>query len=81
MNIISTVVGLSIAGVAAPSMMTMSLAPFEAQKRAQNLAIAESAAVTYAAQHEGATQLSTAPRGCVLDRANLPCYPDHMHKR
>ena len=65
-------VGLSIAGAAAPSMMTMSLAPFEAQKRAQNLSIAESAAVTYAALHEGATQLSTAPSGCDLDRTNFP---------
>ena len=49
MNIVSTMVGLSIMGAAAPSMMTMSLAPFEAQKRARNLGIAESAAVTYAA--------------------------------
>ena len=65
-------VGLSIAGAAAPSMMTMSIAPFEAQKRAQNLSIAESAAVTYAALHEGATQLSTAPSGCDLDRTNFP---------
>ena len=72
MNIISTMVGLSIMGAAAPSMMTMSIAPFEAQKRAQNLSIAESAAVTYAAQHEGATQLSTAPSGCDLDRTNFP---------
>ncbi len=72
MNIISTMVGLSIAGAAAPSMMTMSLAPFEAQKRAQNLGIAESAAVTYAAQNEGATQLSPTPSGCVVDRTNSP---------
>ena len=34
-------VGLSIMGATAPSMMTMSIAPFEAQKRAQNLGIAE----------------------------------------
>ncbi len=59
-------------GAAAPSMMTMSIAPFEAQKRAQNLGIAESAAVTYAAQHEGATQLSPTPRGCGVDRSNSP---------
>ena len=72
MNIVSTMVGLSIMGAAAPSMMTMSLAPFEAQKRAQNLSIAESSAVTYAAQHEGATQLSTAPSGCTLNSTNAP---------
>lgn len=53
MNLVSTMVGLSIMGAAAPSMMQMSIAPFEAQKRAQNLGIAESAAVVFAAQYEG----------------------------
>jgi len=33
--------------------MTMSIAPFEAQKRAQNLGVAETAAVVFAAQYEG----------------------------
>jgi len=40
-------------GAAAPSMLTMSLAPFEAQKRAENLGIAETAAVIFAATYEG----------------------------
>ena len=40
-------------GAAAPGVMQMSIAPLEAQKRAQNFGIAESAAVVYAAQHEG----------------------------
>ena len=53
MNLVSTLVGLSIMGAAAPSMMQMSIAPFEAQKRAGNLGIAETAAVVFAAQHEG----------------------------
>jgi len=57
MNIVSTMVGLSIMGAAAPSMMQMSIAPFEAQKRAQNLGIAESAAVTYSAANEGKPDL------------------------
>ena len=59
-------------GAAAPSMMTMSIAPFEAQKRAQNLGIAESFAVTYAALNEGATSLSNVPDGCILDTDNAP---------
>lgn len=58
-------------GAAAPSMITMSIAPFEAQKRAQNLGIAESSAVTYAAQHEGASELAD-PGDCDLDRTNFP---------
>jgi hypothetical protein len=53
MNLVSAMVGLSIMGAAAPSMMTMSIAPFEAQKRAINLGIAESAAVGYSASNEG----------------------------
>jgi len=57
MNIVSTMVGLSIMGAAAPSMMTMSIAPFEAQKRAQNLGVAESAAVVFAATYEGKLDL------------------------
>ena len=40
-------------GAAAPSMMQMSIAPFEAQKRAQNLGVAETAAVVFAATYEG----------------------------
>jgi hypothetical protein len=53
-------------------MLDMSLAPIIAQKRAQNLGVAESAAVTYAAQHEGATQLADPGDDCDLDRTNFP---------
>ena len=55
MNIISALVGVTIMGAAAPSVMQMSIAPIEAQKRAENFGIAESAAVTYAANYEGTT--------------------------
>jgi len=50
-------VGLSIMGATAPSMMTMSIAPFEASKRAQNLGVAESAATVFAATYEGKTDI------------------------
>ena len=53
MNLMSSIVGLSIMGVAAPSMMQMSIAPHEAQLRAKNLGIAESAAVVFATTYEG----------------------------
>ena len=52
MNIVSTMVGLSIAGVSAPMLMDMSLAPVIAQKKAQNFGLAESAAVLYVAQNQ-----------------------------
>ena len=53
MNLVSTMVGLSIAGVASPMLMDMSLTPVIAQKRALNFGIAESAAVVFAATYEG----------------------------
>lgn len=75
MNIVSTMVGLSIMGAAAPSMMTMSIAPFEAQKRAQNLGVAESAAVIFAAANEGQTQLTgSTPLGCEVNEIGTLAY-------
>ena len=53
MNLVSTLVGLSIMGATAPAIMRMSIAPYEAQLRAQNLGVAESAAVVFAATYEG----------------------------
>jgi len=59
MNIVSTMVGLSVMGAAAPSMMKMSIAPYEANLRAQNLGVAEAAATVFAATYEG--KLDTPP--------------------
>lgn len=56
MNVISAVVGLSVMGVAAPSLMEMSIAPHVAQLRAKNLGVAEAAAVVFAATYEGGTE-------------------------
>jgi hypothetical protein len=64
MNLASTIVGVTIMGAAAPGVMQMSIAPFEAQKRAQNFGIAESAAVVYAAQHEGTATSPVAAGEC-----------------
>ena len=73
MNLVSAIVGLTIMGAAAPSVMTMSIAPFEAQKRALHLGTAESTAVTFAAANEGETQLTgTTPERCeVINIATL----------
>ena len=57
MNIVSAMVGLSIMGAASPMMLDMSLAPIIAQKRATNFGIAETAAVVFAAQHEGKLEI------------------------
>ena len=53
MNIVSTLVGVSIMGVAAPGIMDMTLAPAIAQKRATNFSQAEAQAVTFSASYEG----------------------------
>ena len=64
MNIISTLVGLSIMGTAMPMVAQMSIQPHMALKRAENFGIAEAAAVTFAAQNEGATSLTSTPSLC-----------------
>ena len=65
MNIVSSLVGVSIMGAVAPSMVQMSIAPFEAQKRAQNLGVAESAAVVFAATYEGTTDIPSNTDTCI----------------
>lgn len=55
MNIISTIVGITIMGAAAPSVMQMTLAPVEAQARAKNFSTAETSAVSFSAEWEGAS--------------------------
>ncbi len=57
-------VGLSIAGTAMPMVTTMTMSPIIAQKRADNFGIAESAAVVYAAQHEGTSATPVAAGTC-----------------
>lgn len=56
MNLMSTLIGLSIAGAAAPTIAQMSISPYEAQLRAKNLGVSESAAVVFAASYEGGTK-------------------------
>ena len=65
MNLISTMVGLSIAGAASPMLMDMSLAPVIAQKRALNFGIAETAAVVFAATYEGKLDIPVNTSTCV----------------
>lgn len=64
MNIISTTVGLSLLGAAAPMVMEMSIAPVVAQKRAQNFGIAETAAVVFAATYEGTLRIPKNTETC-----------------
>ena len=74
MNIISTMVGLSIMGASAPMMVQMSIAPFEAQKRAENLSLAESAAVTFAATNEGSSSFTDLSSNCNLSSASAGAF-------
>ena len=62
----SSLVGVTIMGASAPMMMQMSIAPFEAQKRAENLGLAESKAVTFAAINEGNSSFTNLPDNCDL---------------
>jgi hypothetical protein len=74
MNIITVTVGAAVMGTLMPGVMHMSIAPFEAQVRAQNFAIAETAAVTFAAQAEGAQSVSSVPDGCGLNNLGNAVY-------
>ena len=65
MNIVSALISLSIMGAAAPGIAQMSIAPFEAQKRAENFGIAESAAVVFAATYEGTTDIPQNSDTCI----------------
>ena len=56
--------GLTIMGIAMPMIAQTSIQPFMAQKRAQNLGIAEAQAVAFAAANEGAPSLLATPDGC-----------------
>ena len=53
MNLISTMVVMSIVGASAPTMMNMAITPAVAAKKANNFGIAETAAVVFAASYEG----------------------------
>ena len=64
MNIVGTIVGMTLMASASPMVMNMAIAPAEASKRAQNFGIAESAAVVYAAQHEGTATSPVAAGDC-----------------
>ena len=68
MNIVSVMVGMTIMGAAAPSVMNMAIAPVEAAKRAENFGIAETAAVTFAAKYEGTTDNPEDTDTCTVSR-------------
>ena len=65
MNIVSVIVGMTIAGVAAPQIANMSIQPFIAQKRATNFSIAETAAVVFAATYEGTLDIPENTDTCI----------------
>jgi hypothetical protein len=57
MNILSTMVGMTLMASASPMVMNMAIAPAEASKRALNFGIAETAAVVFAAKYEGGFEI------------------------
>ena len=78
MNILTVTVGAAMMGVLMPGVMTMSIAPVLAGKRAENFAVAETSAVSYAAVAQDKYTLPTIPAGCtvtlVVDRTyNVTC--------
>ena len=66
MNLVSSLVGLSIMGTAMPMVAQMAITPTVAAKRAENFATAEATAVAFSAAHDGKASLGAAPDGCTL---------------
>lgn len=64
MNIVSTMVTMSIAGALSPMLMTMAITPAEAAKRSENFAVAETAAVVFASTYEGKLDIPTNTETC-----------------
>jgi hypothetical protein len=74
MNLVSVLVGVSIAGAAMPMVAQVSIQPFMAQKRASNLGVAEAKAVSYAAMNEGGLTLTPVPDGCTTVETENNAY-------
>ena len=71
MNIVSTMVGMTIMAGATVPVMNMSIAPAEAAARARNFGIAETAAVVFAATYEGTIDTPADTDNCdVTQRAD-----------
>ena len=66
MNIVSSIVGLAIMGTALPMVSNMMIETVVAQKRAENLAVAETSAVSYAASAQDKYTPPDVPDGCEL---------------
>ena len=67
MNIVSTMVGMTIMAGATVPVMNMSIAPAEAAARARNFGIAETAAVVFAASYEGTTNQPIDTDTCITE--------------
>ena len=65
MNIVSTMVSMSIMAGATVPVMNMAIAPAEAAARARNFGIAETAAVVFAATYEGKLDIPENTETCV----------------
>ena len=65
MNIVSTIVSITIMGSAMPMVANMAIQPAVAQKRAENFAVAETAAVVFAATYEGKLDIPENTETCV----------------
>jgi hypothetical protein len=67
MNIVSTMVSMSLMAGAAAPVMQMAIAPAEASKRASNFSVAETAAVVFAATYEGTEDIPVDTETCVTE--------------
>ena len=74
MQLLTTMVGLSIGASAMPMVMQMAITPAITQVKANNFGIAETSAVTYAALNEGQEDFTDVPEGCDLEELGNEAY-------
>lgn len=67
MNIVTVTVSTAVMGMVMPGVMLMSISPTVASVRANNFAVAETAAVTYSALAHGKYELPETPEGCTTE--------------
>ena len=72
MNVVSTLVGLSLMGAAAPILVDMTVQPAIAMRKAENFGVAEAAAVVFAATYEGTYDTPVDTDTCVATEREVP---------
>ena len=74
MQLLTTMVGLSIGASAMPMVMQMAITPAITQVKTNNFGIAEQKAVVYASANEGGSTMGEVPEGCEVEEIESKAF-------